>query len=432
MVRTIAAVDQDECEAHGENAFFVCDLAEVYRQNERWERALGRPGGHGRRVEAFFAVKCNPDPLVLRMLAALGLGFDCASQAEISTVLALGVAPSRIIYANPCKAASFIRHAAASGVDMMTFDNADELAKCRKHHPRAKLVLRLLTDDSGSVCRLGAKFGAHPSMVRPLLVRARELGLDVVGVSFHVGSGCTNPELFADALERARRAFDIGAELGYRFDLLDVGGGFQGETFETMAGVIQLALERYFPVDGAGAGVRVIAEPGRFYVTEAFELATNIIARRGLAVDGIDDADVAAEDKPITMYYINDGVYGAFNCTMFDHQVVRPVVLTLDGGDVILPASSTSDENAALRELALEMSPCSIWGPTCDSIDCVVARTDMPTGRLEVGDWIRWPQMGAYTICAASQFNGFRRSLVHYTIHAPAAVEERIRALLAA
>ena len=235
------------------------------------------------------------------MLAALGLGFDCASQAEISTVLALGVAPSRIIYANPCKAASFIRHAAASGVDMMTFDNADELAKCRKHHPRAKLVLRLLTDDSGSVCRLGAKFGAHPSMVRPLLVRARELGLDVVGVSFHVGSGCTNPELFADALERARRAFDIGAELGYRFDLLDVGGGFQGETFETMAGVIQLALERYFPVDGAGAGVRVIAEPGRFYVTEAFELATNIIARRGLAVDGIDDADVAAEDKPITM-----------------------------------------------------------------------------------------------------------------------------------
>src|SRR5882762_8014759 len=114
-------------------------------------------GGPGTGVVAS-AVKCNPDPYVLRLLAALGTGFDCASNGEISQVLGLGVGPQRIIYANPCKAASFIRNAAKSGVDMMTFDNADELYKTARVSPAAKLVLRVLTDDSKSVCRLGLKF----------------------------------------------------------------------------------------------------------------------------------------------------------------------------------------------------------------------------------------------------------------------------------
>ena len=238
------------------------------------------------------AVKCNPDPVILRLLANLGLGFDCASQSEISLVLSLGVDPARIIYANPCKAASFIRHAASAGVDLMTFDNFDELAKIRRHHSKARLVLRLLTDDSGSLCRFGLKFGADLASARPLLMRARELGLNVVGVSFHVGSGCTKPSLYRDAIARSKVVFDLAAELGYRFDLLDVGGGFGGDTFEAMAGVIRDALDEYFP---RGQGVRVIAEPGRFYVTEAFELATNIIARRGLPGQEAGDDDI---DRP--------------------------------------------------------------------------------------------------------------------------------------
>lgn len=155
-------------------------------------------------------------------MSSLGLGFDCASQPEISAVLSLPnqPSPSRIIYANPCKAASFVRNAAKNGVDYMTFDNGDELAKIKKHHPRAKMVLRILTDDSSSLCRLGLKFGAPLSEVRGLLKKAQELGINVVGVSFHCGSGCKDPSLFGDAIRRARWAFDVGAEEGYNFTLL--------------------------------------------------------------------------------------------------------------------------------------------------------------------------------------------------------------------
>lgn len=420
------AIDIEDCEAHGENAFFVADLAEVYRQHVRWMRELGD------RVHPFFAVKSNPDPYVLRLMAALGLGFDCASQPEISAVMSLpgGVSPSRIIYANPCKAASFIRNAAKCGVDCMTFDNADELAKVKKYHPDARMVLRILTDDSSSLCRLGLKFGAPLSEVRGLLKRAKELDVNVVGISFHCGSGCKDPGLFGDAIRRARWAFDVGREEGYNFELLDIGGGFEDNNFEQIAAVLRDAIAQHFPLDKSGKGVRIIAEPGRYYVCRAFELATNIIARRAardgtndetsmlLEMEGVDEEDT----KPVTMYYINDGVYSSFNSTMFDHQVVHPHVLTLDGE---FQETSTAEQDSVLEE-------CSVWGPTCDSIDCVQPKASLPTSLIEVGDWLRWDCMGAYTICAASQFNGFRRSDVRYTIDSrgDATLEAKIRALL--
>ncbi|GAA6044254.1 hypothetical protein JCM8097_002094 [Rhodosporidiobolus ruineniae] len=427
----LATIDMEDCEAHGENAFFVADLAEVYRQHERWMAQLGA------RVQPFFAVKSNPDPYVLRLMAALGMGFDCASQPEISAVLALpNVAPSRIIYANPCKAASFIRNAAKCGVDCMTFDNADELAKVKKYHPGAKMVLRILTDDSSSLCRLGLKFGAPLGEVRGLLKRAKQLDVDVVGISFHCGSGCKDPTTFGDAIRRAKWAFDVGAEEGFEFNLLDIGGGFEHDNFDQIAAILRDAIEEQFPLDGAGRGVKIIAEPGRYYVSKAFELATNIIARRA-ARDGINDEasmlelegmeEDEDEMKPTTMYYINDGVYSSFNSTMFDHQVVHPHVLTLDG------AFQASDAlPASLAPKAIYES-CSIWGPTCDSIDCVQADARLPVNLVQVGDWLRWDTMGAYTICAASQFNGFRRSDVRYTIDARGdkALEAKIRALLA-
>lgn len=235
------------------------------------------------------AVKSNPDPYVLRLLAGLGTGFDCASHAEIAQVLEIGVAPSRIVFANPCKPASFVRAAARTGVDMMTFDNADELHKVARTHPRAKLIVRILTDDSRSLCRLGLKFGAPLDAVPGLLATARGLGLDVIGVSFHVGSGCFDADAFGDAVRRAKEAFEMGKTAGYRFTLLDVGGGFEDGEFERMAGVLREAIEVYFP-EREKEGVRVIAEPGRFFVSRAFTLAANIIARRAPGNDDDDDS----------------------------------------------------------------------------------------------------------------------------------------------
>lgn len=213
--------------------------------------------------------------------------------------------PSRIIYANPCKAPSFIRHAAASGVNYMTFDNGDELTKVHKYHPGASMVLRILTDDSGSLCRLGLKFGAPLGEVRALLKKAKGLGINVKGVSFHCGSGCTNPALYGDAVRRARWAFDVGKEEGFEFDFLDVGGGFEDDNFEAIAAVLRSAISLYFPLDGLGGSVRIIAEPGRYYVSKAFELATNIIARRAASEKAIEDTVTEGLDndgeKPIVM-----------------------------------------------------------------------------------------------------------------------------------
>lgn len=163
----------------------------------------------------------------------------------------------------------------------MTFDNADELYKIAKSHPRAKMVIRILTDDSKSLCAFGIKFGAPLSVVPSLLAKAKELGLDVVGVSFHVGSGCYDPTVYRDAIRRARAVFNIGKDVGFNFTLLDVGGGFEDSLFERAAEVLRSAIEESFPEEERNEkGIRLIAEPGRFYVSTAFRLAVNVIARR--------------------------------------------------------------------------------------------------------------------------------------------------------
>ncbi|WFD00093.1 ornithine decarboxylase [Malassezia yamatoensis] len=425
-------IDVDACDVDGENAFFVADLAQIYRQYMQWRRELPH-------VIPFYAVKCNPEPMVVQLLAALGTGFDCASNGEIQQILDLGLSPSRIIYANPCKASSFVRRAAQQKVGLTTFDNMDELDKMKKFHPSCKLVLRILTDDSKSVCQLGIKFGAPLKDAERLLAHAKELGLDVVGVSFHVGSGCTDPEAFRDAIVRARHAFDVGASLGYQFDLLDIGGGFEHDNFTAVASVLRCAIADHFPDDqfapggarvaGLPNGLRIIAEPGRYFVQRAFVLATNIIARRVSHDD--EDAVASHEPKPEVMYYQNDGTYGAFNCLIFDHQHVQPKALSIEREFVYredLPAPGIDSESTRFP-----LGPCSVWGPTCDSIDCILRLTHLPRA-LNVGDWLVYEGMGAYTLCAASNFNGLEAARVRYTIgsdtvgdHAPEVILGRLQ-----
>ncbi|KAL1915961.1 uncharacterized protein VTP21DRAFT_6349 [Calcarisporiella thermophila] len=376
-------------DADAGDAFFVADLGEVLRQDRKWKQLLPR-------IEPFYAVKCNPDPAVLRLMAALGNGFDCASKGEIEQVLEMGVPASRIIYANPCKQVSFLRYAREQGIGMMTFDNADELRKVAAHYPDVELVIRVLADDSKSVCQLGTKFGAPAEKSRELLELAKELGLRVVGVSFHVGSGCFDEGAFADAVQRARRVFTEAEQCGFQCSLLDVGGGFPGAnvrdgiTFERVAAVLRDAIQ------DIPHSVRIIGEPGRYYVASAFTLATQVIARRQTS-----DQD---------MYYINDGVYGSFNCIIFDHQKVQPSVLQRSGEFALNRSQGDPDDEQGQRG---SEKKCSVWGPTCDSIDCVMRDANLPT--MDVGDWLAWENMGAYTSCAASTFNGFRKTRVVYT-----------------
>ncbi|WEW59298.1 Ornithine decarboxylase [Emydomyces testavorans] len=370
-----ASIDVQNCCPGEEDPFYVADLGEIYRQHIRWKMNLGR-------VKPFYAVKCNPDPQVLRLMAQLGNGFDCASKAEIDYALAAGVDPSRIIYAHPCKTKSYLRYAEQLGVKQMTFDNADELYKIKAMCPDAELFLRILTDDSASLCRLSMKFGASLTVTSSLLELAKELDLNVVGVSFHVGSGAEDPRAFVKAVEDARFVFDQASDIGYDLKVLDVGGGFCDETFEHFAAALSDALDAYFPPH-----IRVIAEPGRYYVASAFTLAANVIARRDIS-PSISDSDSYSGPTGVYMIYLNDGVYGNFSNIVFDHQ--HPVAQIL-----------TKDDVASTQPVEY-----SIWGPTCDGIDVISERITL-NGVLGVGNWLYFENMGAYTRCSATCFNGF-------------------------
>lgn len=383
----------------GEEPFFVGDIGIVVKQFDYWKSLLPR-------VEPFYAIKCNTDRAILTALNNLGTGFDCASKAEIQTMLDMGVDPSRIIYANPCKPASHIRYAREKGVRMMTFDNLTELVKIKQDYPEAELVLRIVTDDSKSVCRFSVKFGAALSSVEHLLQAAKSMELNVIGVSFHVGSGCNDAAQYNDALKSARFVFDTACQLGYdmsKFHFLDIGGGFPGTedgivSFAQIAHVVNDSLDEFFPA-AAFPQLRVIAEPGRFFASAAFSLAVCITSCRVMAEKNA--ASDAVSKK--FMYYVNDGVYGSFNCVLFDHAIVKPEVLTQHGRFL-------SRQPWALRDH--DTHACSLWGPTCDSMDCIMKELTLP--ELDVGDWLSFRNMGAYTMAAASTFNGFPRSKVVY------------------
>ncbi|KAF2645984.1 ornithine decarboxylase [Massarina eburnea CBS 473.64] len=375
----VSAIDSDTCDAGEDDAFFVADLGEVYRQHLRWKKNLAR-------VKPHYAVKCNPDPQVLRLMAELGMGFDCASMNEIESVLKLGVAPTRIIYAQPCKTKAYVRYAANAGVKQMTFDNLDELYKVKQLSPDAELYLRILTDDSASLCQLSNKFGASMNDTRDLLELAKKLELNVVGVAFHVGSGASDPSAFTKAVRDARFVFDQAEDLGFAMHTLDVGGGFTGDaSFEDMSAALSSALDDYFPPH-----IRIIGEPGRYYVSDAFTIACSIIGRRTVT-----DATLGTTSY---MLYMNDGVYGNFSCIPFDHQNPIPQVLK-SGSNVLYNTHRPGYDSPSMTEY-------SIWGPTCDGID-KIPDTHLFAEVLGMGDWLYFEHMGAYTKCSATPFNGF-------------------------
>ncbi len=381
--------------------------------------------------------------MILKLLAYLGAGFDCASKNEIQKVLDLGVSADRIIFANPCKQASYIKYAYKVGVDYMTFDNEIELKKIKDTHPNAKCVLRIITNDADAVCRFSMKFGADMESSLKLIERAVELNLDLVGVSFHVGSGQMSPKAFSESIENARKLFDYARETyGIKMHLLDLGGGYPGSSdsydlFNAIAKEINKALDEYFPVDlfsqinGKDENkLRVIAEPGRYYACSAFTLCVNVIAKRVMNQSALqqsqdkeaslarikqekekrlaslnedfelNEQELALNENTIDtsksiMYYINDGVYASFNCLFYDHAECFPVLIKED------------------RPLDSTMYKSSLWGPTCDGLDVISKECFLP--ELEIGEFMVFKNMGAYTISGAVPFNGIPLARCIYT-----------------
>ncbi|KAK8974751.1 hypothetical protein V6N11_024393 [Hibiscus sabdariffa] len=370
FIQSIISTEQESKEP-----FYVLDMGAVEDLFAKWNRNLPM-------VQPFYAVKCNPNQAFLGALAALGSSFDCASKAEIESVLSLGVSPDRIIFANPCKAESHIKYAASVGVNLTTFDSKEELDKIKKWHPKCALLIRVKAPDDGSArCPLGAKFGALPEEVTPLLQAAQALRLTVAGVSFHIGSGAMQFIAYRQAIAAAKIAFETAARLGMpKMHVLNIGGGFTaGSQFDEAASTVKAALLDYFPNE---PGVIIMAEPGRFFAESAFTLATNVIGKR---VRG-----------DIREYWINDGIYGSMNCILFDHATITcvPLAGSSNGGDPTCKEARSYDS--------------TVFGPTCDALDTVLKGYRLP--ELNVDDWLVFPNMGAYTAAAGSNFNGFNTS----------------------
>lgn len=396
-----------------ETAFFIVDLGAVVRKQVQWTTLLPRVVPH-------YAVKCNPDVVILRALHAMGVRFDCASKGEIELALSVGATPSDIIFANPCKNVTHINFAKAQGVKRMTFDNEAELMKIAANYPGAECVLRIKPPIEQAVMSFSSKFGAGRTEARKLVKLAAKIGVDVVGVSFHVGSGCYNPEAYVETIREAYTLFELGAKLGKPMTLLDIGGGWPGSEegvsgktmqFAEVAAAIRPLIDELFD-----ESVQVISEPGRFYVTESGTLAANVIARRAnYAVTSADEAtdkddekdDDTDAEKEVTsyLYYISDGVYGTFNAIIFDGMSPKPLLLN---------HKSTGRCREGGQEAKYKST---VFGPTCDSVD-VVCR-DLEVEELNVGDWLYFRNMGAYTTASGTQFNGFPLPSCRFIISHP-------------
>ena len=329
---------------------------------KRFERHLPR-------LRLFYAIKANPHPDIIRTLASLGGCFDCASEGEIRHVLTQGVEPDRIIFANTIKRPEALEFARKARVNLVTFDNEPELYKIAKHHPGCGVMCRLKVSNLGSIVELSLKFGADEDQVVPMLLKARSLGLKPRGVSFHVGSQCTNAENYLRAFEQVAGIIHEAAKHDLKINLVNIGGGFPIRHFrqdtvglEALAPRLRRELDRLFPAD-----VELIAEPGRALSGPAGMLITRVVGRS------------IRNNK--NYYYLDDGVYGDFSGIVFDHCKYEFHTLV-----------------KTQKYLSI------LAGPTCDSFDTISLGQELP--ELDVGSVVYVPNIGAYSCASALTFNG--------------------------
>jgi ornithine decarboxylase len=333
---------------------------------------------HLPRVQVYYAVKANSDPAIVQTFYDIGASFDVASVEEFLTVHErIKHLPAkqrqdfiwdRIIYANPIKAEETLRQLDPYK-PLVTYDNHEEVLKIARHAPHSGLVLRLRVPNTGSMVELSSKFGALPGEAVDLIAFAHNNRLVVEGLSFHVGSQCTNPQNYIQALNLAAGIFAEATSRGFELKLLDIGGGFPAHyddtvpAFQKLARSINAELGRLFPPP-----VEILAEPGRFLVASAATAVAKII---GKAVRG-----------GKLCYYLDDGVYHTFSGVIFDHCQYH--------------LSSFKKGPTQI---------CSVFGPTCDALDTISLAEQLPD--LDVGDLVFSSNIGAYSAASSTHFNGF-------------------------
>ena len=342
------------------------------------------------RVQAYYAIKANPDPAILKTLFDAGASFDVSSMPEFRGVYENIKDMSdkernewiwdKIIYANPIKASETLMELDRYK-PLVTFDNRDEIIKIRQFAPNSGLVLRLRVSNAGAMVELSSKFGAEPEEAVDMILEAEKEGLFVEGLSFHVGSQTTNFENYVQAIDLAALIFRQARERGYdKMNLLDIGGGFPApydasvKSFSELAKRINAELDRLFPPE-----IKIIAEPGRFIVATAGTSVSKIIGK--------------AVRHGKLCYYIDDGVYHTFSGIIFDHCQYR-----LD----------------SFKEGPTQI--CTVFGPTCDGLDVISMTEELPSD-LERDDFLYSRNIGAYSGATSTYFNGFPPSKIVHINH---------------
>jgi len=328
-------------------------------------------------VTLFYAVKANPHPGILEILADIDAGFDVASQGEIEAALAAGAdAREGLIFADTVKIPHHIAHATATGLDDFTFDNRSEITQIARHAPGANVHVRIRVSNEGSVAHLSEKFGAPPADAVPLLRTARDQGLTPRGVSFHVGSQCLEVGRYLEALDLVRDIFDQAQREGIELEMVDIGGGFPVRYLDEQIGITAMGrtISAYYTAL-FGDEIQLVAEPGRAVVGDAAILVTKVISE-------------AVRDG-LNWLYFDDGTYGSFLEVLL-YKMKFPLKSLTDG----------------------PLTPYVLAGPTCDCIDVFsrdgcgeVCTVELPEMHLD--DLLVAGSMGAYTYSESTRFNGF-------------------------
>lgn len=324
------------------------------------------------RARVFYAIKANPHPEILKTMIKLGSSFDVASDGEIRTLHNMGVEGERLIYANPVKTTGGLQACRECGVSKMTFDSASEIEKIRAICPDATVLLRLRIDNSSAHVDLNKKFGAAREHALDLMLKAKEAGLDMAGIAFHVGSQTVSADPYLHGLDIARELFEEAAAAGLKLRILDIGGGFPIPEPKVRFNLPEMLKQINARLDEDFPGIDVWAEPGRYICGTAVNLITSVI--------GVNERG----GQP--WYFLDEGLYGTFSGVIFDQW------------DFKLISFKEGEERVAA----------TFAGPSCDSLD-IMFRGKM-TVPLGVGDLLLVPSCGAYTSASATTFNGFSKA----------------------
>ena len=354
-----------------EGPCLVVDLDVVRENYNTFARAL--PDSR-----VFYAVKANPEPEVLKLLAGLGSSFDCASVAEIDMALAAGATPDRISYGNTIKKERDVAAAYARGIRLFAVDCREEVEKIARAAPGSQVFARILCAGDGAEWPLSRKFGCEPDLAVEVLEHAHRLGLEAIGVSFHVGSQQPNTEAWDGALRSAATIFRTLSERGIQLRMVNLGGGFPAKYLKKVPLVkaygraISGALRKHF-------GNRIpetIIEPGRGMVGDAGVIKAEVVL-----------ISKKAESDDTRWVYLDIGKFGGLAETM--DEAIRYPIRTGRDGDAT--------------------EPCIIAGPTCDSADVLYEKHPYPLPvSLSIGDEVLIEGTGAYTqTYSAVAFNGF-------------------------